>query len=118
MNPSDGDELDGTDTEIGEQEGIPAVVGACLLTPDAPGCHQVGHFAFVFNNDYLTSGNVVNGWTPDTTSTANPGTLLFNGPPKFDAPQFTAETPEPSALFLLATGLLALAGRRRHRRII
>ena len=114
VNPSDADEFDGSESEIGEQEGIPPVVGACLLTPDVPGCNTVGHFAFVFNNNFRTTGTVVNGWNPNTASTVNPGTLLFNGPPKFDAPQFT-DTPEPSGLLLLGGGILALAVRGRWR---
>ena len=115
VNPSDGDEFDGTDAEVPEQEGIPPVVGSCLLTPDIPSCNTVGHFSFVFNDNFLTSGNVTNGWTPNTTSTANPGTLLFNGPPMFDPPQFISDGPEPSALLLLGSGILALAGLLRRR---
>jgi hypothetical protein len=115
VNPSDADEFAGIDPEIFEQEGIPPVVGSCLLTPDATGCNIVGHFAFVFNNGFQTTGNVTNGWTPDATSTANPGTRLFNGPPEFDPPGF-ADAPEPSGLFLLGAGVFALAGwLRRHR---
>jgi len=115
VNPPDADEFDRSDAEINEQEGIPPVVGSCLLTPDAAGCNTVGHFAFVFNNDYLTSGDVTDGWIPATTSTANPNTHLFNGPPMFDPPQFTV-SPEPSALLLLGGGILALAWRRRRDR--
>ena len=114
VNPSDDDELAGTDAEVNEQEGIPPVVGSCLLTPDALGCNKVGHFAFVFNDDFQTTGTVTNGWTPDTTSSANPNTLLFNGAPLFDPPQFTV-TPEPSSLLLLGGGILALAGLSRRR---
>ena len=49
VNPSDGDEFNGRDAEIGEHEGIPPVPPACLPNPNAPGCQTVGHFAFVFN---------------------------------------------------------------------
>lgn len=109
VNPPDDDESGAPDAEIGEQEGIPPVVGECLLHPDSVGCNLVGHFAFVFNNGFLTSGEVTNGWIVDATSLANPKTLLFNGPPSFDAPQFTV-APEPGSLLLLGGGILALGG--------
>ena len=114
VNPPDGDEFSGIDPQIGEQEGIPPIVGACLLTPNSANCNRVGHFAFVFNNDFLMTPNAPNGWAPDTTSTANPKTLLFTGPPQFDAPQFDA-APEPGSLLLLGGGLFALAAFSRRR---
>jgi hypothetical protein len=108
VDPPDDDE-NGGDAEIGEQEGIPPVVGACLLNPDSERCNLVGHFAFVFNNNFLTSGEVFNGWVADATSVANPETRLFTGTPLFDAPQYTLATPEPGSLVLLGCGILALA---------
>jgi hypothetical protein len=116
VNPSDADETDGSDDDIGEREGIPAVVGPCLVTPDAPGCNVVGHFAFVFNDGFLQTGDVVDEWVPTTTSTVNPNTLLFNGPPRFDAPGFTT-APEPGSLLLLGSAILALARFSRRRSI-
>ena len=114
VNPSDGDETNGRDAEIGEREGIPTVVGPCLLTPDAPGCNVVGHFAFVFNDGFQETGKLVDEWVPTTTSTVNPNTLLFNGPPRFDAPGFTT-APEPSSLLLLGSAIFALARLSRRR---
>ena len=109
VNPSDADEFGGLADEIGEQEGIPPVVGACLVTPDAFPCNFVGHFAFVFNNAQSVEGNQGNGWVAGTLSSANDGKPLFSGStgPKFSAPQFTV-APEPSTLPLLAGELLAL----------
>ena len=115
VNPPDGDEFNGRDAEIGEREGIPAVPPACLPNPNAPGCQTVGHFAFVFNDDFRQTGNLVDEWVPTTTSTANPNELLFNGQPLFDAPQFTT-APEPSSLLLLGSAIFALAGLSRRLR--
>lgn len=117
INSPDNDEDGGYDTESGEQEGIPTFNPGCLPTPDAPGCNQVGHFAFVFNNGFLTSGaDLVNGWVAGTTSTANPTTLLFRGQPVFDAPGFsTTASPEPSSILLLGGGMFLLAGLARRR---
>ena len=115
VNPPDGDEFTGIDTEIGQQEGIPPLPARCLLNPDNLDCNAVGHFAFVFNNNFLPSGSEGNGWTTDTTSTANPGTPLFNGAPMFDPPQFST-SPEPGTLLLLCGGVFALAGLSRRRR--
>ena len=115
VNRSDGDELNGTDAEIGEREGIPAVSSACLPHPDAPGCQTVGHFAFVFNDGFQQTGDeLVDEWVPTTTSTANPNTKLFNGQPLFDAPGFTT-APEPSSLLLLGSAVFALARLYRRR---
>ena len=114
VNPPDGDETDGSDAEIGERQGIPAVVGPCLLTPDAPGCNVIGHFSFVFNDGFQQVGDLIDEWVPTTTSTANPNTLLFNGPPRFDAPGFTT-APEPSSLLLLGSAIFALARLSRRR---
>jgi hypothetical protein len=114
VNPSDGDELTGRDAEIGEHEGIPPVTPACLPNPNAPGCQTVGHFAFVFNDNFQQTGNLVDEWVPTTTSTANPNKLLFNGPPLFDAPGFTT-APEPSSLILLGSAIFALARLSRRR---
>ena len=114
VNPSDGDEFNGRDAEIGEHEGIPPVTPACLPNPDAPGCQTVGHFAFVFNDNFQQTGNLVDEWVPTTTSTANPNKLLFNGQPLFDAPGFTT-APEPSSLLLLGSAIFALARLSRRR---
>jgi len=114
VNPPDGDELTGTDAELNEQEGIPRVVGACLLTPDAPNCNKVGHFAFVFNDRFVQTTDASNGWVASTLSSAGDGTPLFNGPPVFDAPQFS-DAPEPGSLLLLGGGLFALGVFRRRR---
>ena len=114
VNPSDGDEFTGRDAEIGEREGIPPVTPACLPNPNAPGCQTVGHFAFVFNNNFQQTGNLVDEWVPTTTSTANPNELLFDGPPLFDAPGFTT-APEPSSLLLLGSAIFALARFSRRR---
>ena len=117
VNPPDGDEFTGLDPQTGEQEGIPPIVGPCLLTPNDPACGKVGHFAFVFNDNFQTTGVLTNGWVPGTLSSADGTTLLFDGQPLFDAPQFTA-TPEPGSLLLLGGGIVALAGLSRRRRIV
>ena len=114
VNPSDGDEFTGRDAEIGEREGIPAVPPACLPNPNVPGCQSVGHFAFVFNDGFQQTGNLVDEWVPTTTSTANPNKLLFNGQPLFDAPGFTT-APEPSSFLLLGSAIFALARFSRRR---
>jgi hypothetical protein len=109
VNPPDGDEYNGSDDEVGEQEGIPPVVGACLLNPDTLVCNDVGHFAFVFNDDLSVAGSPNNGWVAGTVSSANPGTQLFDGSPVFAPPLFNA-VPEPSTIPLLAGEVLALCG--------
>jgi hypothetical protein len=122
VNPPDGDELDGSDSEVGERQGIPPVPAPCLSTPDLGNCIFVGHFAFVFNDGFQKAGNVVNEWVPTTTSTANPNTLLFNGPPRFDPPGFTiaapglsAALPEPGSFLLVGSAVFALARLSRRR---
>ena len=114
VNPPDGDEFTGLDTEIGEQQGIPPINPRCFTNPNAVNCNNVGHFAFVFNNGFLTSGDLVNGWNTNTRSTANPNTFLFSVQPQFDAPQFTA-APEPCSLLLLGGGIFALGALSRRR---
>ena len=117
MSPPDGDEFTGIDTEIGEQQGIPPVPAWCLL-PDLTNlpCGSVGHFAFVFNNNFLFSGSEGNGWTTDTLSSVS-GKPLFLVPPMFDAPQYDTAAPEPGSLVLLGGGIAALVGLARKRRL-
>jgi hypothetical protein len=108
VNPADPDELDGFETEVGEQRGIPPVVGvgneeadvndlAAAIEDSASVSYQVGHFAFVFVDP--TTGT--NGWQNNTP-------LFGNTTPDFGPPTFTL--PEPSTLPLLAGEVLALAG--------
>jgi hypothetical protein len=110
VNPPDGDEFRGTDPEVGEQEGIPPADVACLI--DQVSCK--GHFAFVFNNNFLMTEGASNGWVPQTKSSADGVTLLFNGQPLFDPPKFTA-SPEPGSLLLLGGGIFALGVLSRRR---
>ena len=112
VNPPDGDELIGPDPEIGDQQGIPPVVGSCAGNLEF--CK--GHFALVFNNNYQLTGTAINGWVPGTLSSADGVTPLFNGQPLFDTPQFTL-SPEPGSVLLLGGGIFALGvlSRRRAR---
>jgi len=114
VNPPDGDELNGTSDEVGEQEGIPAVSAACLLAPEVDGCNGIGHFAFVFNNDLSVVGSGDTGWVPTETSVANPNTPLFDGPPTITV-SYSTSAPEPRSLLLLGGAVLALAGLSRRR---
>ena len=115
VNRPDGDELNGRDAEIGEHEGIPAVPAACLPNPNASGCNVIGHFAFVFNDGFLQTGNLVDEWVPGTLSSADHQTKLFNGQPLFDAPGFTT-APEPSSLILLGSAAIFALARLSRRR--
>jgi len=99
VNPDDNDPLD---AEIGEQEGIPALLPGCnTQNGDTPACAGQGHFAISFNNEFLFSGDI-GGWSPSI----NPG--LFS-----TAPTFQLATPEPSGIVLIATALVVIAGIRR-----
>jgi hypothetical protein len=103
VKPADGDEL--YSAEIGEQEGIPPLKRGCTdANADSRWCQGQGHFAISFNDSFSFTGDT-GGWSP----TASPD--LFS-----TAPAFVLSAPEPSALLLAATVLLALAGLTWRRR--
>jgi hypothetical protein len=89
-NPLDADE-DGSDSEIGEQEGIP---------PN-------GHFKITLQ-----------GWTPDVMSA---GEQLYSDVPNLDNTFVQipiTDSPEPAVALTLGTGLLALGVMLRRRRTV
>ena len=92
VNPPDGDE--GTDTEIGQMEGIPPASSNPVAVN--------GHFKITLN-----------GWVTDATSG---GEQLYSGVPHVDG-SFT-ETPEPSAALAIGTGLMLLGLLRYRRRAV
>ncbi|SPE41744.1 exported hypothetical protein [Candidatus Sulfopaludibacter sp. SbA3] len=112
VNPSDGDETNGTEDEVGEQEGIPTIAPRCIGTPDGEGCTDIGHFILVFNDNFVvpTPGNtnpvLTNGWTdPNNVGSVGSG-KIFNQAPSFGAADLW---------LLLAGGALALAILKRRR---
>jgi hypothetical protein len=102
VNPPDGD-------NINEQEGIPPIPPNCT-NPESGACGNVGHFVITLNDGFATTGEPQGGWSFDR----NPE--LFNaGGPSFNVAAIV-ESPEPSALVLLGSGVAALLLRRRVNR--
>lgn len=97
VNPPDARNEPRCDTEFGEHEGIPIVQAGCVSTNGSP---IPGHFIFNLNNGNVPTGDK-GGWTDDFTVT-----------------RIVLATPEPSAILLLATGVLLAGGiaRRQRRR--
>ena len=90
---------------VGDDMGIPPLPPGCILTPDAEGCTDIGHFKFNFLNlDAPPSDDNGNGWAAGDES------LFPDGTPTFAPPAYTDDPiPEPGTSALLGAGLLALA---------
>ena len=112
VNPPDGDEFETpyspADNEHNEQQGIPPILAHCTLTPDIPGCNDVGHFVITLNDGFATVGDPHGGWSFDR----NPELFSSDGP-SFSVAAIVTETPEPSAMILLGSGVAAVFLRRR-----